>query len=84
MLTIDTLRLQLPAGLEHRAERIGRLLGDALARIEIGAADADVALAHLALPPIAIARGASDAEIARGIASSVRRQITTASRQGDR
>ena len=44
MLTIDTLRLQLPAGFEGRAERIGRLLGDALARIDAGAPGAELTL----------------------------------------
>ena len=81
MLTIDTLRLQLPAGFEHRAERIGRLLGDALAQIDAGAG---LALDRLALPPIQLAPGASDADVARTIAHSVRHQIVAARRQGDR
>ena len=84
MLTIDTLRLQLPAGFERRAERIGRLLGDALARIDAGAPGAELALERLAPPPITIAAGASDFDVAAGIASSVSRQITAARRQGDR
>ena len=84
MLTIDTLRLQLPAGFERRAERIGRLLGDALARIDTGAPGADLTLDRLALPPIAIALGASDIDVAAGIASSVRHQIAAVRRQGDR
>ncbi len=87
VLTIDTLRLQLPAGFAHRAERIGRLVGDALARVDLGSDlgrdGADLALDRLALPPIAIAGGASDFEIAAGIASSVRKQIAAAHRQGD-
>jgi hypothetical protein len=81
VLTIDTLRLQLPAGFEHRAERIGRLLGDALAQIDAGA---DLALDRLALPPIQVAPGASDADVARTIAHSVRHQIVAAQRRGDR
>ena len=44
MLTIATLRLQVPAGFESRAERIGRLLGDALARIDTGAPGAEFTL----------------------------------------
>jgi hypothetical protein len=81
VLTIDTLRLQLPAGFEHRAERIGRLLGDALARIEAGS---PIALGRLALPAIAIARDASDADVVAGIADSVRHQLAAPRRQGDR
>jgi hypothetical protein len=84
VLTIDTLRLQLPAGFAHRAERIARLVAEALARIDTGLAGADLALDRLALPPIAIAGAASDGEIAAGIASSVRQEIATAHRQGDR
>jgi hypothetical protein len=82
VLTIDTLRLQLPAGFEGRAERIGRLLGDALARIDTGAPGAELTLERLAPPPIAA--GASDFDVAAGIASSVGRQIAAARRQGDR
>ena len=84
MLTIDTLRLQLPAGFEGRAERIGRLLGDALARIDAGAPGAALTLERLAPPPITIAPGASDRGVAAGVASSVRRQIAVARRRGDR
>ena len=84
VLTIDTLRLQLPAGFEGRAERIGRLLGDALARIDTGAPGAELTLERLAPPPITIAPGASDFDVAAGIASSVSRQIAAARRQGDR
>jgi hypothetical protein len=80
VLTIDTLRIQLPAGFEHRAERIGRLVGEALARIEPAASRA---LDRLALPAIAIAPTASDAEIAAGIADSVRHQLAAPRRQGD-
>jgi hypothetical protein len=84
VLTIDTLRLQLPAGFERRAEHIGRLLGDALARIDTGPPAADLRLDRLALPPITIEAGASDFDVASGIAHSVRRQIAVARRQGGR
>jgi hypothetical protein len=84
VLTIDTLRLQLPAGFEGRAERIGRLLGDALARIDTGAPGAELTLERLALPPITLTPGASDFEVAASIASSIRQQMAVARRQGDR
>jgi len=84
VLTIDTLRLMLPAGFERRAERIGRLLGDALAGIDTGAAGAELTLDRLALPPITIAPGVSDFDVAASIASSVRHQVAAARRQGDR
>jgi hypothetical protein len=84
VLTIGTLRLQLPAGFERRAEHIGRLLGDALARIDTGAPGADLTLDRLALPSITIAPGGNDFDVAASIASSVRHQIAAARRQGDR
>jgi hypothetical protein len=84
VLIIESLRLQLPAGFEHRAERIGRLLGDALARIDTGPAGDPLSIGHLALPAIPLAPGASDADLARTIAHSVRHQIVAARRQGDR
>ena len=84
MLTIDALRLQLPAGFERRAERIGRLLGDALVRIDVGVLGAELTLDRLVLPPITIAPGASDYDVAAGIASLVCQQIAAARRQGDR
>jgi hypothetical protein len=38
MLSIDALRLQLPAGFEHRAQSIIHLLGHELARMPMEAA----------------------------------------------
>ena len=84
MLTIDTLRLHLPSGFEGRAERIGRLLGDALARIDTGTPGAELTLERLAPPRITIMPGASDFDIAADIARSVSSQIAAARRQGDR
>ncbi|HEX7839007.1 MAG TPA: hypothetical protein VF469_16125 [Kofleriaceae bacterium] len=81
MLTIGALSLRLPAGFEHRAERIGRLLGDALAGIEAGSA---IELDRLALPPVTVARDTGDVEVATRIADSVRHQLAAARRGGDR
>jgi len=83
-LTIDTLSLRLPAGFEHRAERIGRLLGDALAGIEPGSSAVPAAIEHLALAPVAVAHNATDVEVAAGIAASVRHHLVAAGRGGDR
>jgi hypothetical protein len=84
VLTIGTLSLRLPAGFEQRTERIGRLLGDALAAIDIGPPGTHARLDRLALPPLAITPGASDVDVVAGIASSVRHQLAAARRQGDR
>lgn len=76
MWTIDQLRLTLPAGFEHRAERIARRVAEELAALPV---ESSVSLRSLSLPPIEIGiggEGASDAavagRIARAIASGVR------------
>jgi hypothetical protein len=84
VLIIESLRLQLPAGVEHRAVRIGRLLGDALARIDTGPGGEPLSIGHLALPAVQLAPAASDADLARSIAHAVQHQIAAARRQGDR
>jgi hypothetical protein len=77
VLTIDTLSLRLPAGFESRAEPIGRLLADALARIEI---PASLHVEHLALPAIEVSRHASDADVVARITDAVRQRITVSRR----
>ena len=74
MLTIDEIALSLPAGFEGRAERIARLLGDELARLRL-APGTHLRLSHLALPPLAVAADASDADVASSIAGSIHAHI---------
>jgi len=69
MLRIDRLRLSLPAGFERRAGRIARLLGDELAALPLAAGE--VRLDRLALPPVDVARGASDRQVAGAVAAAV-------------
>lgn len=68
MWTIDQLRLVLPPGFEHRAERIARRVADELADLP---APRDLELRTLALPALEIGAGAGDREIAGRIARSI-------------
>ncbi len=68
MLTIDRLRLSLPAGYESRAERIARFMADELADVAL---DGDARYDRLALPTLEVKRGTSDRRIARSIARAI-------------
>ena len=72
MLTIDRLRLHLPPGYRHRAASIGRLLAAELASVPLGR---NLQLESLRLPPVDIAPGAGDGQIARRIAAAVQIRI---------
>lgn len=66
---IGHIRLHLPGGLERRAGRIGRLLGESLAQ---EAAPVAGRIDHLAVGPLRIDTRQSDRIIAEQIARSVR------------
>lgn len=68
MWTFDQLRLVLPAGFEHRAAGIARLVAEELAGLP---APGDVSLRSLSLPPFEIQAGASDRQIAGQVARSI-------------
>lgn len=72
MLIIERLRLQLPAGYQQRAASIGRLLTTELARMPL---KRNLRLESLALPPVDIAPGAVDGQIARRIAVAMQGQL---------
>jgi len=70
MLTIDRLRLSLPAGFEPRAGRIASLVAHELAgRLPSGAGE--VHLDRLALPAVKVGRGASDRQVAGAVAKAI-------------
>lgn len=72
-LTIDRIRLQLPCGMEHRADAIARRLGDELARLSwSGSAN----LSQLNIPAQTVQPAWSDQQIARHLAVAVQGQIT--------
>jgi hypothetical protein len=69
---IDQIRLQLPQGMERRAQRIGRLLGESLARrTDLPAGS----FARLRVGPLSLDPGHGDRAIADRIADSLVRAI---------
>ena len=68
MLIIDHLRMQLPAGFEHRAENIARLIGDDLASFE---SKESQHYKQLAIGPIRLTADESDLEIAKLISQQI-------------
>jgi hypothetical protein len=74
MLKIDHLRLALPAGYAPRARQIAFLiaaeLADRLPRLP-GSPMEPMRLDRLALPPINVAHGASDHEVAGSVANAI-------------
>lgn len=68
MLTIDRLRLRLPASYRDRANEIALLVGRELRNYE---APSTVALNSLMLPPIKMAPGMASRDVARVIASAI-------------
>ncbi|PWB55645.1 MAG: hypothetical protein C3F18_05565 [Nitrosomonadales bacterium] len=71
-LTIGRIRLQLPPGLEHRADAIARRLGDELARLSWSGS---VSVPQVHLPPQSVQPAWSDRQIARHLAVAVQGQI---------
>ncbi len=73
MLTIDRLRLRLPREHAARAARIGRLLGEELARLDWPAGRIEA----LRLPPLQLSPAGSDRQLARRIAQAIHAQVNT-------
>ena len=71
MLHIERMRMQLPAGFEHRASTIARLIGNSIAGINPAE---ERTLDKLSIGPVQISPGATDEEIANKVA----RQIASA------
>lgn len=70
---IGHLHLQLPPGFEHRAQRIGRLVGETLAQRN----DLDPGrINHLGVGPVQVESHHSDHEVAWRIAASIHSAIT--------
>jgi hypothetical protein len=75
MWTIDQLRLVLPPGLEHRAERIARRVAEELADLP---APRDLSLKSLSVPSVNVSPNAQDGEIAGSIARSIASSVAGA------
>jgi len=81
LIRIDKLRLGLPAGFEHRAARISRLVGEHLARLPV---PADVSLDSLRVGRLEVSPALSDSHIAARIASAVLSSSAAAAGQGSK
>lgn len=68
MLDIERMRMQLPAGFEHRAAAIARLVGEAMAEIHIYS---NRSLERLSISPIQVSPNATDQEIAHSVAERI-------------
>ena len=72
-LHIDELRLRLPAGYEHRAGAIAREVAVFLGEADVGAYRSD---ALVRVPPLRVSAAASDQEVAKAIAASIRSSLS--------
>ena len=64
MLLIDRMRIQLPAGFEHRASNISDLIGESMSGFQ---PKENKKLDNLSIGPIHIPNNASDHDIARNV-----------------
>jgi len=68
MLHIERLRMQLPAGFEHRASTIARLVGESMAEIPFSE---NRTLDRLSVSPVQISPNSTDQEIAQRVAKQI-------------
>jgi hypothetical protein len=68
MLHIERMRLQLPAGYEHRASFIARMVGESLAEF---LPSENQKLDSLTIGPVQVMPNASDQQIAHNIAQRI-------------
>ena len=68
MLQIEQMRMQLPAGFEHRASTIARLVGELLAEIQ---PSENRKLDRLSISSVQVTPNESDQEIAHSVAQRI-------------
>jgi hypothetical protein len=68
MLHIERMRMQLPAGFEHRASTIARLVGEAMAEFH---PTEKRTLDRLSISPVQVSPNATDQEIAQSVAERI-------------
>ncbi len=68
MLHIERMRMLLPAGFEHRASTIARLVGESMAEIHLSE---NRTLNRLSISPVQASPNATDQEIAHSIAERI-------------
>ena len=68
MLHIERMRMLLPAGFEHRASTIARLVGESMGEFH---ATENRTLDRLSIGPVQISPNATDHEIAHSVAERI-------------
>ena len=68
MLHIERMRMQLPAGFEHRASAIARLVGESMAEFH---PIENRTLDKLSIGPVQVSPNATDQEIAHSVAERI-------------
>ena len=68
MLHIERMRMHLPAGFEHRASSISRLVGESMAEFH---PSQNRTLDSLSIGPIQISPNATDQDIAHSVAERI-------------
>ena len=68
MLNIEHMRMQLPAGFEHRASTIARLVGESMAKVH---PTENRTLDRLSIGPVQVSPNATDQEIAHIVAQRI-------------
>ena len=68
MLYIESMRMQLPAGFEHRASSIAHLVGESMGEFH---ATENRILDKLSIGPVQISANATDQEIANSVARRI-------------
>ena len=68
MLKIERMRMQLPAGFEHRASTIAHLVGNAMGEFH---ATENRTLDRLSIGPVQISPNATDQDIANSVAQRI-------------
>ena len=79
MLTIDRLRLRLPDAYRDRAHLIARMVVNELAEVPVGDSQK---IERLNLPPITVAPGTADQQVARQIAAALQTRLNGKGRSG--
>jgi hypothetical protein len=72
MLNIERLRMQLPAGFEHRASTIASLVAEAMA--DFHPTD-ELTMEKLSIGPVRISQNATDQEIAHVVVEQIDSKI---------
>ena len=68
MLHIERMRMQLPAGFEHRASTIAHLVGESMAEFQ---PSENRTLDRLSIGPVQVSPDATDHEIAHSVAERI-------------